>query len=140
MHADSPALRRATLCATLCAALVLAGCAAATAPEVLRHDVQQLAAGRAGVPQVSASETVQPLLARQPLDADTAVRIALLHSPALQASLATLAISDADRVAAAQLPNPHFSFARLREGQTLELERMLSFNVLQLLTLPWRAQ
>ena len=83
---------------------------------------------------------MQELLARQPLDADTAVRIALLNNPGLEQSLAALAISDADRVAAAQLPNPHFAFARLREGQTLELERMLSFNVLQLLTLPWRAQ
>ena len=124
----------------LCAALLLAGCASTTPPAALQRDVQQLAAGRAGVPATPVSETVQQLLARQPLDADAAVKIALLNSPALEASLAALSISDADRVAAAQLPNPHFSFARLREGQTLELERMLSFNVLHLLTLPWRAR
>ena len=121
-------------------ALALAGCASVTAPDALRRDVEQLAAGRAGAPSTHAGETLQQLLARRPLDADSAVRIALLNSPGLDASLAALSISDSERVAAAQLPNPHFTFARLREGQTLELERMLSFNVLQLLTLPWRAQ
>lgn len=123
-----------------CAALALAGCASVTAPDALRRDVEQLAAGRTGVPAMNAGETLQQLLARQPLEADTAVRIALLNSPTLEGSFAALAISDSELVAAAQLPNPHFTFARLREGQTLELERMLSFNVLQLLTLPWRAQ
>jgi outer membrane protein, multidrug efflux system len=122
------------------AALALAGCASVTAPDALRRDVEQLAAGRAGAPSTDGGETLQQLLARQPLDADRAVRIALLNSPGLDGSLAALSISDSERVAAAQLPNPHFTFARLREGQTLELERMLSFNVMQLLTLPWRAQ
>ena len=124
----------------LCAALALAGCATTAGPEALRRDVDQLTTGRTGVAADAPRETLQQLLARQPLDADTAVRIALLNSPALDASLAALAISDADRVAAAQLPNPHLSLARLREGQTLEIERMLSFNVIQLLALPWRAQ
>jgi outer membrane protein TolC len=123
----------------LSAALLLAGCAGVTPPETLRTQVDALAAPATGVPG-GRGETTQELLARQPLDADTAVRIALLNNPGLEASLATLAISDADRVAAAQLPNPHFAFSRLREGQTLELERMLSFDVLALLTLPWRAQ
>ncbi|MGV3493507.1 MAG: TolC family protein [Ramlibacter sp.] len=118
-------------------ALALAGCAATTSPDALQRDVAQLAAGR--VPAPTADATLQQLLARQPLDADTAVRIALLNSPALEASFAALSISDAERVRAAQLPNPHFSLGRLREGQVLEIERMLSFNVLNLLTLPWRA-
>jgi outer membrane protein, multidrug efflux system len=124
----------------LCALLALVGCASVTTPDALRRDVEQIAAGRAGMPDASADETLQQLLARQPLEADTAVRIALLNSPALAGSFAALSISDAERVAAAQLPNPHFIFSRLREGQTLEIDRMLSFNVLQLLTLPWRAQ
>jgi multidrug efflux system outer membrane protein len=123
----------------LCGAVLLAGCASTAGPDALRRDVTQLADGRTGV-TAAPGETVRQMLAPQPLDADTAVRIALLNNPALEQSLATLAISDADRVAAAQLPNPHFAFARLREGNTLELERMLSFNVMSLLTLPWRAQ
>jgi multidrug efflux system outer membrane protein len=124
----------------VCAALVLAGCATSSDPEALRRDVDQLAAPRIGLPAGSPREALQQLLARQTLTADTAVRVTLLNSPALEASLAALAISDAERVQAAQLPNPHFSLARLREGQALEIERMLSFNVISLLTLPWRAQ
>jgi outer membrane protein TolC len=124
----------------LCSALVLAGCASTAGPGALRTEVEQLTAGRTGVAPAGTGATVQQMLARQPLDADTAVRIALLNSPGLEASLAALAISDADRVAAAQLPNPHLTLGRLREGQVLEIERLLSFNVLNLLTLPWRAQ
>lgn len=129
---------RTLLAATL--ALALAGCASLTPPEQLRGEAGQLAGPAIGLPQADPQATVQQLLARQPLDADTAVRIALLNNPGLEAGFATLAIGDADRVAAATLPNPHFAFSRLREGHTLELERMLSFNVLQLFTLPWRAQ
>jgi outer membrane protein, multidrug efflux system len=123
----------------LSGALLLAGCASTADPEALRADVEQLTAGRTGVAPTR-GDTVRQLLAATPLEADTAVRIALLNSPALEGSLAALAISDADRVAAAQLPNPHLALGRLREGQTLEIERMLSFNVIQLITLPWRAQ
>jgi multidrug efflux system outer membrane protein len=124
----------------VCAVLALAGCASVTSPDALRRDVDEMAASRTGLPAGTPRETLQQLLAKQPLTADTAVRVALLNSPALEASLAALAISDADRVQAAQLPNPHVSLARLREGQALEIERMLSFNVISLLTLPWRAQ
>ncbi len=123
----------------LAAALLLAGCAT-TSPEALRADVRQLTQDRPGVAQPGDSDTVQALLARRPLDADTAVRIALLNNAGLQASYAALSITDAERVQAATLPNPHLTLGRLREGQQLEIERMLSFNVLQLLTLPWRAK
>lgn len=126
-------------CAALLLALALAGCASVTPPERLRDELAQVTDSRTGVP-ASPQATLQQLLAQQPLEADTAVRIALLNNPGLQASLAALAISDADRVAAATLPNPHFAFSRLREGDGLELERMLGFNVLQVLTLPWRAR
>nr|WP_309246681.1 TolC family protein [Ramlibacter montanisoli] len=124
----------------LSCALALAGCATTQTPEALRADVDRLTEGRTGVAPAETGATLQSLLAKQPLDADSAVRIALLNSPGLDATLAALSISDAERVAAAQLPNPHFAFARLREGQVLEIERMVSFNVLSLATLPWRAQ
>jgi outer membrane protein TolC len=117
--------------------VAMAGCASTNSPATLQRDVAALTAGR--VPTADEAATLQQLLARRPLDADAAVRIALLNSPALEASLAALSISDAERVRAAQLPNPHLSLGRLREGQVLEIERMLSFNVLNLVLLPWRA-
>jgi outer membrane protein TolC len=74
------------------------------------------------------------------LDADSAVRIAVTNNPGLDAAMAALAIGDAERRQASQLPNPLLTLSRVREGQALSIERMLSFNVLQLITLPWRAK
>lgn len=123
---------------------VLAGCST-TSPDALRLDVDRLAQGRIG--EVAATpagqgrqEAVQALLAKGPLDAPTAVRVALMNSQSLQASLTALEISEAERVQAGILPNPLLSVGRLREGQRVEIERLLSFNVLNLVTLPWRSR
>ncbi len=130
----------------LATAALLAGCASLS-PDGGVADVQQAVAAKTGV--------AQPLLARAPtadtqqavadwlkapLTAETAVRIALLNNPGMQASLSALGISDADRVQAGRLPNPHFSIGRFKEGDKLELERMLRFDVVGLLFLPWRAE
>jgi outer membrane protein, multidrug efflux system len=123
---------------------LLAGCASVST-EALRADVDRLTQDRLG-PMAAApagrtpEQAVSTLLAAGPLDAATAVRIALLNSPGLQASLAALEISDAERVQAGLPANPLLTVGRLREGQQLEIERLLSFNVLNLLTLPWRAR
>jgi outer membrane protein TolC len=78
-------------------------------------------------------------LLAQPLTQDAAVELALVNSPALQTLLAG---GFADMSIAAQsgrLPNPIFSFSRTREGREIELERALSIGLLDLLTLPRRA-
>jgi len=74
------------------------------------------------------------------LSAESAVRIALLNNPAMQGSLATLGVSDALRVQAGTLPNPHFAIGRFRMGDEVEIERVLSFNLIGLLSLPWKAK
>lgn len=130
---------------TALALLTLAGCASLS-PDGGVADVQKLTQGKtAGAPALlsqdpQASNTAVAELLTQPLQAETAVRIALLNNPRLQESLATLGVSDADRVQMGRLPNPHFAIGRFTEGDSREIERMLSFNVLGLLTLPWRAQ
>ena len=68
------------------------------------------------------------------------MRIALLNNPGLHAAMATLGVSDAERVQAGSLPNPHFAIGRFTEGSKVEIERGLGFNVIGLLSLPWRAQ
>ena len=128
------------------ALVLLAGCASVS-PDGGVNDVQQLVQGRtAGVhatlarsPTAQTQQSIAELLAK-PLDEGAAVRIALLNNPTLQASLATLGISDADRVQAGSLPNPHFALGRFVAGNTREIERMLKFDVIGLLALPWRAQ
>ena len=75
-------------------------------------------------------------LLEQPLSADAAVQIALLNNKGLQASFSELGISDADRVQAGRLPNPGFSFGRLHQGSSVEIDRSLQFNLARLLFLP----
>ena len=134
------------LAGTAAAAVFLAGCASVS-PDGGVGDVQRLTQGKtAGVdaalgrgPTAQSAQAVAELLA-QPLDDGAAVRIALMNNPGLQASMATLGISDAERVQASRLPNPHLELNRYVEGRQLEIERILRFNVIGLLALPWRAQ
>ncbi len=78
----------------------------------------------------------------RPLSAADAVQIALAYSPALQALLFESASSAASAAQGARLPNPVFAFERLVRGQAgtrdLEINRVLSFSVLDLLLLPSR--
>ena len=123
----------------------LTGCATLS-PDADLAAIQQLTLGKtAGVsvtlhqdPQTS-SALVADLL-QNPITAEAAVRIAVLNNPGLQSSLATLGISDADRVQMGRPPNPHFSIGRFTAGDTLEIERILRFDVIGLLTLPWKAK
>lgn len=150
----SPRLHRrshiAAAAALTLSATLLAGCASVS-PDGLRSEVQALAQGRtAGVDapalpaadaaaQAEAQAAIQRWLA-EPLTADTAVRIALLNHPGLQARLAQLGVQDADRVRALTLPNPRLGIGRLVNGHEREIERSLSFGLIDLVTLPWRAR
>jgi len=141
----SPRLLRLT---PVVAALVLAGCAS-VAPDGQRSAVTAHTEGRlpAGsqladpAPQARAAARAQVTAwLQQPVDADTAVRIALLHSPALEAQVAALGVQDAQRVQALTLPNPTLTLGRFVNAQEREIERQLSFGLVSLITLPWRAR
>ena len=80
---------------------------------------------------------VKELLA-QPLSAESAVQIALLNNPGLQAAFNTLGIAEADWIAAQRLPNPGVSIGRLTRGSEVEWERSLHLNLMRLLTMPVR--
>jgi outer membrane protein TolC len=79
-------------------------------------------------------------LLKQPLDADAAVQLALLNNRGLQATFAELGIAEADLVRAGRLPNPGFSYARLRRGDELEVERGVHFNLARLIALPFTSR
>jgi len=78
---------------------------------------------------------VRELLA-QPLSAESAVQIALLNNPGLQASYAELGVAEADLVQASRWSGPKLSFARLRRGEETEYERSVFFDLLGLVTIP----
>ncbi len=129
------------------AVVVLGGCASLS-PDAGTSDVQGLVAGKTGpvdarLSMADKSQDAQTALAellKEPVTAESAVRIALLNNAGLQGSLATLGVSDALRVQAGRLPNPHFALGRFRMGDEVEIERILSFNLIGLLSLPWKAQ
>ena len=79
-------------------------------------------------------------LLREPLTAETAVKIAILNNRGLQANLASLGIAEAELVQASRLRNPGFTFTRLSGGGVSEIERQFLFDVLGLLTLPTRTE
>jgi outer membrane protein, multidrug efflux system len=145
-HAPRMTRVRLRLPVATLALVLLSGCATLASDGGV-SDVQALVGGKtagveAGLPTSSGQADAQRVaeLLKAPLDAEAAVRIALLNNPGLQGSLATLGVSDALRVQAGTLPNPHFSLGRFRQGDEVEIERFLSFNLVGLLTLPWKYQ
>ncbi|MGE8376682.1 MAG: TolC family protein, partial [Diaphorobacter nitroreducens] len=134
--------------AALAAALVLAGCAS-VAPDGLRGDVQSHVQPRLPdgaqlpAPDAQSRSDAQAQITewlRLPVDADTAVRVALLNSPALQARLANLAAQDAQRAQALTLFNPTLTLGRFTSGHEREIERQLGFSLVNVITLPWRTR
>lgn len=142
-------MKRLTLrLSPLLAALDMAGCASVS-PDGLRGDVAKHTEGKLPPgaqlpsPDAKAQQDAQTQIndwLQKPVDAGTAVRIALLNNPGLQAQLAQLGIADAQRVQTLTLPNPSFTFGRFRNGHEREIERQLSFGLVQLITLPWRSR
>jgi outer membrane protein TolC len=133
--------------AALAAALVLSGCASfspdggfAAIESVAKDRLgKELRWSRSADDQDRITTRVAELLA-QPLTADAAVQISLLNNRGLQASFAQLGISEAEFVQAGRLPNPGFSFARLRRGEEVELERSVHVDLARLIAMPWITQ
>lgn len=127
--------------------LLLAGCATlsadggmqpvqAAAKQHLGQDVEIV---KTTADQDRVATRVAELLG-QPLTADSAVQIALLNNRGLQASFQELGIAETELVQASRLPNPGFSFAKLRKGDEREIERAFSFDLAHLIALPLTRQ
>lgn len=88
--------------------------------------------------QRAVAEQLATQLLQKPLTQNDAVRLGLVNSPALQAVLAQH-WADATRAAqSGRITNPVFSFERVRLADELELGRLLSVGLLDVLTLPQR--
>lgn len=133
-------MRRATVLALTTA---IAGCATFS-PDGGMNEVRQLAQDRVGTPASAVSTAgdvaavrngVDALLA-QPLTIDSAVEIALLNNPGLQARLAELGIAEADLVQAGRLRNPVFAYSNKRNSEITQIDRTLLVNVAALIFMP----
>ncbi len=127
-----------------CAALLsgLGGCASFSA-DGGQQRVRELVQERGGSAPVGTarSERIANLLG-QPLTAQGAVDIAMLNNRHLQAGYAELGIAEADLVQAGRLPNPSFSFGRVKTrgngiSEGVEIERTFTLPVIALLTMPF---
>ncbi len=77
-------------------------------------------------------------LLKTPLSRESALRIALVHSPEMRR---LLALHEGELNSAAmtgRLANPSFPYERLRSAEGLDIERWISFGVLDVLTFPQR--
>lgn len=94
---------------------------------------------------LSADQTValtkksSALLANE-LAQNQAVELALTNSPQFQVLLAQAWVDSAMAAQSGRIANPLFLFERTRIGSELELARLFSFGLLDLLTLPARAK
>ncbi len=133
------------LTAMAATAWLLAGCASVNFDEAVSSTNQatgsftggKLALSRTTEQNDARSKLAADLLSK-PLSSDDAVQLALANSPAVQTMLAQ---SWADMSAANQagrIANPIFTFERFTFKDELELGRLLSFGLLDLLTLPRR--
>ncbi len=129
------------------AMLVLAGCATNELQKTTSSALDD-ATARIGVraqlngteqQRLDARSLADSLLAG-PLAADDAVRIALVHSAGAQALLADGQAAQAAAIQSGRISNPVFVFERLLRGDVKEIDRLLAFNLFDLLSWPWRAE
>ncbi|MDP3795726.1 MAG: TolC family protein [Polaromonas sp.] len=133
------------LSALATAGLVLAGCASVNVDQVVRDTNETTNTFTQGNLELSRTEQQGQARARlssellaKPLTMDDAVQLALSNSPAVQTLLAQSWADMAQANQAGRIANPVFTFERIRFGDELELGRLLSFGLLDLLTLPRR--
>jgi outer membrane protein TolC len=138
--------RKFRLLATSVAVLFLfTGCASVNFDQALSdtHQATQgfvpdsLSLHRTAEHHQARSERSEELLAK-PLSMQDAVELALVNSPALQTVLAQSWADMAGINQAGRIANPVLSFERNQSLDEVELGRLLSFGLLDLLTLPQR--
>lgn len=127
------------------AAAFLAGCASVSIDDALKEtntNAQQFTGGKLELSRTQEQRDrraalTQDLLAK-PLSQSDAVQLALANSPSVQALIAQSWGDIAATNQSSRLPNPILSFARTRLNSELELERLLSFGLVDLILLPQR--
>ena len=125
--------------------LLLAGCATVDVNQSIARantDASTFTKGALSLAQNdeqrrSMRDAAEALLAN-PLSQDDAVRLALVNSAAMQALLAQSWADAADAAQSGRISNPILTLERLRSPAELEVNRMLAFGLLDLLTLPQR--
>lgn len=125
--------------------LFLGGCASLDVDQAVGETNRAVADFTAGQLEFSRTQEqrdararlTQELLAR-PMTMDSAVRVAVVNSPTVQALVAQAWSEIAEANQAGRIGNPIFTFERIRSADELEIGRLLTIGLLDLLTLPTR--
>lgn len=127
------------------AVLVLAGCASVNINESVEQTNQELngfTAGKLSLVQTDeqrqAMATKADSILKEPLSQPAAVELMLTHSPQFQTVLAENWAQASQAAQSGRLHNPVFTFERIRFKEEVEIGRLLSFGLLDLLSLPAR--
>jgi outer membrane protein TolC len=126
-------------------AVLMSGCASVNFPAALQttnQDARDFTQGQLELRDTPAStqaldDGIAKLLGK-PLSQHEAVRLALLASPSLQALLAQSWEQSASAAQSARIANPALTLERIRSADELEIGRVLSFGLLDVLTWPLR--
>ncbi|WP_341237743.1 TolC family protein [uncultured Limnobacter sp.] len=131
--------------AAAAAVLVLAGCASVNIDESVSQTNQELTGFTNGkLSLVQTDEQRQAMaskandILKEPLSQPAAVELMLTHSPQFQTVLAENWVQAAQAAQGGRIHNPVFAFERLRFNSELEIGRLLSFGLLDLLSFPAR--
>lgn len=89
--------------------------------------------------KLAANYQARQILA-QPLSTNSAVHLSFMRNPAVQASLATLGVAEADVAQAGRMTNPIISIERLTGGGIIEIERTILFSLMSVFTLAGRSE
>ena len=133
--------------AVTAATFILAGCASVNFDQAVQDTNSSAGTFTQGKLELSRSDQQQQArsklsneLLNKPLSQDDAVQLALANSPAVQTLLAQSWADLATANQTGRIANPVFTFERIRFADELELGRLLSFGLLDLLTLPRRME
>lgn len=125
--------------------LILTGCATVDINQSIaraNQDAASLISGKLALAQSDRDRTDMQTAAAgilaKPLNADDAVRLALINSPAMQALLAQSWADSASAAQSGRLPNPLLTLDWIRSPGTVDVGRMLGVGLLDILTLPRR--
>jgi outer membrane protein TolC len=119
----------------------LSGCA--TVPDGWGREAVDVLLDERGLEIIAATEQLADALLAEPLDADAAVRLALIGNPAIRRRYAELGFGAADIYQAGRLSNPGLSLSRLdprRSGDPDQTTLGLSLSFTDLLLLPTRSR
>jgi len=138
-------LSRTSLFTALAVVAALSGCASVSLEQSLDRvntEAADFTGGQVALAQTREEQNqranTSARLLSQPLGQKEAVQLALANSAALQALLAQAWAETASAAQSGRIANPVFGWERLSTGSDLELNRALSFGLLDVLTLPAR--